>query len=417
MNFQHPDLSRAAPALIAGFVLALLLVLVVTPLVRRFMRIHAIVDRPEARRVNTRVIARAGGVAVAFGFLAVSVVMLGLNTVFRFVDAPNGIGPTQITILLVGGVFAAAIGLLDDLYQLRARYQFIGQFAIALFAVVAGISPHSINVPFLPDGTLKTDWLLAVVTFVWIVGLFNSLNFIDGLDGLSSGIALIAALTLAVFSLGIGSDEPYVALLCLILAGSLAGFLRWNFHPASIFIGTSGIMFVGYTLAVLATFGKAKIAVALLVLGVPIMDTFWIVIRRIASGKSPFAPDRGHIHHRLLDLGLSHRGTVLAIYGVCALLAVLSLVLSVTTQMYAFIGLVVLFGLGLLGIEKLGGGDREIEEMLEADSYGSTGANGSTSNGPAVSNGSASPAPASSAATTATAAATSRTSRPPLDLR
>ena len=371
MTPTHPDLSSTLPLLATGFILALVVVLGTTPLVRGFMRAHGIVDRPEARRVNTRVIARAGGIAVAGGFLLVSLAMLALNSMTHSVVAPNGIGPMQMTALLAGGALAAAIGLLDDLYQLRARYQFIGQFAVAFFAVGMGISVRVINVPLGADGTWQPGPILgALAAVVWIVALINSINFIDGLDGLSSGIGLIAALTLAVFSMGFGSDEPYVALFCLILAGALAGFLRWTFHPASIFIGTSGIMFVGYTLAVLSISGAAKIAVALLVLGVPIMDTFWIVVRRLANGRSPFAADRGHIHHRLLDLGLSHRGTVLTIYAVCVLLSGLSFVLSFRTQMYAFLGLVVVFGLVLLGIEKVGGGAQEIDQSLDADSYG-----------------------------------------------
>ena len=158
---------------------------------------------------------------------------------------------------------------------------------------------------------------------LWIVGMINSINFIDGLDGLSSGIALIAAVTLGLISLTRTVSQPFIAVLCFALAGSLLGFLRWNFHPATIFIGTSGVMFVGYTLAVLAILGTAKVAVALLVLGVPIIDTFWIIVRRLATGRSPFTPDRGHIHHRLLDLGLSHGQTVLVIYAICVLLALL----------------------------------------------------------------------------------------------
>ena len=134
--------------------------------------------------------------------------------------------------------------------------------------------------------------------------MINSINFIDGLDGLSSGIALIAAATLGLISLTTTVAQPFIGVLCFALAGSLLGFLRWNFHPATIFIGTSGVMFVGYTLAVLSILGTAKVAVALLVLGVPIIDTFWIIVRRLATGRSPFTPDRGHIHHRLLDLGL-----------------------------------------------------------------------------------------------------------------
>ena len=136
--------------------------------------------------------------------------------------------------------------------------------------------------------------------------MINSINWIDGLDGLSTGVAFIAAVTLGLISLttqvGASRSSPSCA---SPWPGALLGFLRWNFHPASIFTGTSGVQFVGYTLAVLAILGTAKVAVALLVLGVPIIDTFWIIVRRLSQGRSPFSPDRTHIHHRLLDLGLT----------------------------------------------------------------------------------------------------------------
>ena len=143
-----------------------------------------------------------------------------------------------------------------------------------------------------------------------------------------------------------------MALLCVTLAGALLGFLRWNFHPASIFIGTSGVMFLGYTLALLSILGSAKVAVALLVLGVPIIDTFYIIVRRLSRGRSPFSADRGHIHHRLLDLGLTHRQTVLLIYAICAGLGTLSLVLSGSGQLYAFLGAFVVFGLVILLLDR-----------------------------------------------------------------
>jgi UDP-GlcNAc:undecaprenyl-phosphate/decaprenyl-phosphate GlcNAc-1-phosphate transferase len=182
-------------------------------------------------------------------------------------------------------------------------------------------------------------------TVVWIVGMINSLNFIDGLDGLSSGIALIAALTLGVLSLTQQVNQPMVAVFCFVLAGGLLGFLRWNFHPAVIFQGTAGVMFLGYTLGVLAILGSAKVIVALLVLAVPIVDTFWVIVRRLSEGRSPFSPDRGHIHHLLLDLGLSHRSTVLLIYVVCATLGLMSLFVSSTTGVIAFFGALVVLGL------------------------------------------------------------------------
>ena len=377
---------RVLPALIVGFLAAAAITLAATPIVRRYARRFGMVDRPEARRVNTKAIARGGGVAILLGFVIVAFALLVANSVIglHFVDRPQIIQRPQLLALLGGAVLAVGVGLLDDWFQLRARWQFIGQFVLAGVAVALGVAVTTTNDPFSANGTLVITGAFAVVaTLIWIVGMINSMNFIDGLDGLSSGIALIAAVTLGVINLTADPVQPYVAMFCFVLAGALAGFLRWNFHPASIFAGTSGIMLVGYVLAVLSILGSAKIAVAALVLGVPIMDTFWIVIRRVASGRSPFAADRSHIHHRLLDLGLSHRGTVLLIYFVCILLAVLSLVLSGRNQMYAFLGLVVLFGLVLLSIERLGGGARAIEESLDADSYPNGTDDGSVGSTPA----------------------------------
>jgi UDP-N-acetylmuramyl pentapeptide phosphotransferase/UDP-N-acetylglucosamine-1-phosphate transferase len=181
------------------------------------------------------------------------------------------------------------------------------------------------------------------VTTLWIVGMINSVNFIDGLDGLLAGVAVIAALTLAVNSLFFEPIQPVVALLCALLAGALLGFLPYNFHPARTFLGTGGVFAIGYALAVLSVIGTAKVAVALLVLGVPIIDTFWIIIRRVSARRSPFSADRGHFHHRLLDLGLSHRQAVLLIYLICSVLAVLSLVLPGRGQITTFL-LIVLGG-------------------------------------------------------------------------
>jgi UDP-GlcNAc:undecaprenyl-phosphate GlcNAc-1-phosphate transferase len=372
------DVASALPAIILGFFAAGAISLAATPMVTRYAHRLGMVDRPEARRVNKQAIARGGGIAIMLGFVIVSAALIFANSIIgmHFVDQPQIVKRPQILALLGGAVLAVGIGFLDDWFQLRARWQFLGQFLLAGVAVALGVAVASLNDPFAPSGTLAIPGLIgAGVTFLWIVGMINSINFIDGLDGLSSGIALIAALTLGIISLTANPVEPYVAMFCFALAGALAGFLRWNFHPASIFAGTSGIMLVGYSLAVLSILGAAKVAVAALVLGVPIIDTFWIIVRRLSARKSPFAPDRGHIHHRLLDLGLSHSGTVLLIYVVCILLAVLSLVLSITNQMYAFLGLVVLFGLALLFIERLGGGAGAIEESLDADSY-SGGADG-----------------------------------------
>ena len=218
--------------------------------------------------------------------------------------------------------------------------------------------------------TLRRARSRSAFTVFWIVGMINSINCIDGLDGLSSGIAFIAAVTLGLISLTTrSSGQPLIAVLCFILAGSLLGFLRWNFHPASIFAGHErrAVRRV-HAWPCCAILGTAKVAVALLVLGVPIIDTFWIIVRRLprrAARRS--APDRGHIHHRLLDLGLSHRQTVFAIYGLCLVLAVLALApRRGDSSPHAFLGVFLAFGLVLFIPTR--GALRRPEE-LEATTY------------------------------------------------
>jgi UDP-GlcNAc:undecaprenyl-phosphate GlcNAc-1-phosphate transferase len=359
--------GEVVPLLVAAFVAAALLALVLTPLVRRVAIRLDNIDRPDHRRVNDAPIPRGGGVAVAVAFLLVAVVGIAMNGQTREVPVPLALQPSHLVALLAGGAIATLLGVLDDTFQLRARWQLLGQLALAALAVGAGILVTDLNNPFGAENIELSLPFAIGFSMLWIVGMINSINFIDGLDGLSSGIALIAAATLGLISLttAVGPvGQPFIGILCFALAGSLLGFLRWNFHPASIFIGTSGVMFVGYTLAVLSILGTAKVAVALLVLGVPILDTFWIIVRRLSSGHSPFTPDRGHIHHRLLDLGLSHSQTVLVIYAICLSLAVLSLVLSGSGQVYAFLGLAFLFGLGLFLLAR-----GETGDALEAESY------------------------------------------------
>lgn len=346
------DTGLLVPA-VAAFLAAALLSLGLTPLVRRAARRVDAIDHPDVRRVHTSPIPRGGGVAVAVSFVTVVVALLVLDAVvgvWRPGRTPDAAG---VAAMLIGGAAAVLIGLVDDRFNLRARWQLGGQVLVALVPVGLGISVGLIANPFGP-GVIRFEGIFAALfVMVWTIGMINSINFIDGLDGLSSGVAIVAALTLGVISVTGLAPEPGVALFCVALAGALLGFLRWNFHPASIFIGTSGVMFVGYTLALLSILGSAKVAVALLVLGVPIIDTFYIIVRRLSAGRSPFSADRGHIHHRLLDLGLSHTQTVFLIYAICAGLGALSLLLSGTGQLYAFLGVFVLFGLVILVINRV----------------------------------------------------------------
>jgi UDP-GlcNAc:undecaprenyl-phosphate GlcNAc-1-phosphate transferase len=354
------DAGLLVPAVVA-FLAAAALALVLTPAVRRLARRVDAVDHPDERRVNTSPVPRGGGVAVALAFLVVAAGLFLANATIGLWRPGDALAGPDVVALLLGGTASMVVGMLDDRFDLRARWQFGGQILVALVPVGLGITVGAIANPFGP-GVIRLEGVWgALFVVVWIVGMTNSINFIDGLDGLSSGVALIAAVTLGIISVTGPAREPVVALLCVTLAGALLGFLRWNFHPASIFIGTSGVMFVGYTLALLSILGSAKVVVALLVLGVPIIDTFYIIVRRISKGRSPFAADRGHIHHRLLDLGLTHTQTVLLIYAICAGLGALSLVLSGSGQLYAFTGAFLVFGIVILGL------DRAVEDRAPDD--------------------------------------------------
>jgi UDP-GlcNAc:undecaprenyl-phosphate GlcNAc-1-phosphate transferase len=354
------------PYVFAAFAAAALIAFLLTPVVRRVaLRIDA-VDHPGQRRINVVPIPRGGGVAVAVAFISVVVIFTGLNDAFDFVVVPTTIDAGTLAALVVGGALAAAFGVLDDYFDLRARWQFAAQLVLALLAVGLGVTIEVVSNPLNPEMIRLDGPIAAGFTVVWIIGMLNSINFIDGLDGLSSGVVLIAAATLGLISLTLAS-QLYVAILCFALAGALLGFLRYNFHPATVFVGTSGVMFMGYTLAVLSIVGTAKIAVALLVLAVPIIDAFWIIVRRLAQGRSPFSPDRGHLHHRLLDVGLSHRQTVLLIYAICVGLGGLSLLLSGAGQVYAFLGVFVLIGLALFALSRIDLGGPDAERRAERE--------------------------------------------------
>ena len=310
---------------------------------RAIARKYNIADHPSERRINTKPVPRAGGLAVAGAFALIGTLLvifsaqLGLSA---------GSGSAELTsdgaaALLLGTVIAGVIGLIDDRYDLRARWQIIGQFLIALIPIAFGLRIAFISNPLGAGDLLFPDAIALGVTIFWTLGMQNSMNFIDGLDGLSGGISLFAAVTLGVIAL---PTSPLLAALSFTLAGALAGFLRFNFYPASIYMGTSGILAVAYALAVLALLGTAKIAAALLILGVPIIDALFVIVGRIAAGRSPYTPDESHIHRRLLSYGFSHRGSVLVLYALTAALSILALLLTGSATLYAFMGLLVVLG-------------------------------------------------------------------------
>ena len=361
---------EALPAIVAALCIAAVVSYFLTPLAIRFAPRLAAIDVPsDARRVHRQPIPRTGGLAVAATFVGVGLAGIVGNEIFDFAPPLRSVRAPEVYALFAGVAVGGLLGYLDDRLQLRARWQFVFQIVLAAIALLASIRIERLPNPFGERsfelvGSPVGEAAAIAVTTLWVMGMINSANFVDGLDGLLAGIALIAAGTLGLISLiDPANPQPLVALLCALLAGSLLGFLPYNFHPARVFIGTAGVFAVGYALAVLSVLGTAKVAVALLVLGVPVIDAFWIIIRRLNSKRSPFSADRGHFHHRLLDLGLTHRQAVLMIYGICLVLAVLSLLLSGRGQISTFLVVVLAFGLVLYLMTRRAG------QSLERESY------------------------------------------------
>ena len=253
------------------------------------------IDKPDSRKVHAKVMPRLGGLAI---FLAFIIPMLILGKIE---------GPYLGVIL--GAVVIFLVGILDDVYQLSAWIKLFGQILAASIAIYFGVIVHFVTNPF--DGLLSLGFLSIPVTFLWIVGVTNAINLIDGLDGLAGGVSAIAAGTMGVVALLQGQAEVSIA--AFILVAAILGFLPYNFHPARTFMGDSGSNFLGFILGCLAIMGTAKSAtilslfVPIVILGIPIFDTFFAIIRRINNKTPIFKPDKDHLHHRLLALGMSHK--------------------------------------------------------------------------------------------------------------
>ena len=303
-----------------AFLASLALALASTPLVRAAaIRFGALDQALTSRKIHGKPVPRLGGLAIVFSFYVPLVALLIVQT---------GTGqllwgdPRRALALGAGGLAIAALGAFDDLRGADARSKLTVQFLVAVAMWAAGFRVDAISTPF---GALDLGLLGLPFTVLWIVGVTNALNLIDGLDGLATGIALAAAAT--IFWVSVNDGRLLVALVMACLAGSLLGFLRYNFNPASIFMGDSGSLFVGFVLAstALETRHRSTTAVALIVpivaLALPIGDTLLAMTRRMARGQPLFSSDRGHLHHRLMDRGLSHRSTVLALYAIALVLA------------------------------------------------------------------------------------------------
>ena len=334
---------------VVAFLISITAALVLTPLVRMAAVRFGVLDHAlTSRKIHGKPVPRLGGVAIVVAFFVPIVALFFFDT---------GVGqllwsqPQRTLALILGSLAIAALGTFDDLKGSGARAKFAIQVLVAALMWWADFRADTIATPF---GTFDLGVLGFPLTILWIVGVTNALNLIDGLDGLATGVALAATGT--IFWVSLTNGRMLMALVMACLAGALLGFLRYNFNPASIFMGDSGSLFVGFVLATTAleTHEKSTTAVALLVpivaLGLPIGDTLLAMTRRMVRGQPMFASDRGHIHHRLMARGLSHRATVLALYGIAIVLAGVAVALfhSDAEQTIAYAGAIVAIAAMLL---------------------------------------------------------------------
>ncbi len=323
--------------LLIGFAVAALTVFSITPRINRAALRIGFVDQPDARKVHQRPMVRLGGVAIFAGF-SLSVLVLWLLGGFSMLPEAKH---WEMLGLLGGTVAFFAIGLADDLFNLPPLTRLVMQIIVAALAWYSGVQIDFLTIPGM--GLIKLPELISLsITIIWLVGMANAINWIDGLDGLAAGVSGIAAVSMLVSCLFM--KQPAAALLAAALAGGCLGFLRYNFNPAQIFMGDGGAYFIGFALAAIGVTGLVKsvttIAVLLpyLILAVPILDMSAVIFDRLSRGQSPFIADKSHLHHRLLQAGVSHRRTVLFIYSLTLWVGSLAMAFSGVPSGFAYAG-------------------------------------------------------------------------------
>ncbi|MEO8612624.1 MAG: MraY family glycosyltransferase [Chloroflexota bacterium] len=328
------------------FILSLGIALLLNPLMARLGRRWGIVSIPGGRRINegdVNRVSKLGGVSLYIGF-TITVLLA------QFLPVPR-LDPYEVirlTGLLLGGTIIFIVGILDDIFHFSSFPQFLGQFLAVAIAIAFQIFIEMLNNPFSGQQTDPWPFIVTVtLSFFWIVLMMNTVNWLDGIDGLAGGIAFIAGAMLFINSaFRVTPAQTSVSLLPLALMGCSLGFVLFNFYPARIFMG-GGAQYLGYLLATLSIIGGAKMATILLVMGLPLIDVIWQIVNRLRQGKSPFEGDRGHVHFRLLDLGFSQRQIAIYYYFFCAFFGVLTLITE--SQIFKFLALGVMLVLVSLG--------------------------------------------------------------------
>ncbi|MCR4880987.1 MAG: undecaprenyl/decaprenyl-phosphate alpha-N-acetylglucosaminyl 1-phosphate transferase [bacterium] len=298
---------------IIGFIAAFFFSILVVPLVRKMCLKEGYYDLPNERKVHKKPIPRLGGIAIWLGTVFALITVVLLQGTYPFGNS--------ISAILVGGTIMFILGMVDDTYGLSAKFKFFVQIGAALITFLLGVQISYVYIPFVGIHWYFWPLLSLPITILWVVGLSNAFNFIDGVDGLAGTLGSTCAMTIGIIALCLQPPQDTCTLLCFILAGAIVGFLVFNYNPAKIFMGDSGSLFVGFLLATLSIVSVMKsvaftIFLPLFILVVPIFDICFATTRRLLKGKSPFSPDAEHLHHKLLKAGFSHNKTVVTLVAV-----------------------------------------------------------------------------------------------------
>ena len=338
------------PIYIWAFAVALIVSFLVMPFVILLARRTGAMDAPNARKVHKKPVPRIGGLGIYAGFMAAIIfvaIKFGLND--EMIKETVG--------LIVSGSLIVALGLLDDYKNLPAKVKLLGQIcAAAVLVLIFDVRIDFVTDPF--GDYIYLEWFAIPATMFWLVGLTNTVNLIDGLDGLAAGVAAIASFTILLIALE--QNFILVAVLTAALAGAAVGFLKYNFHPAKIFMGDTGSMFLGFMLAGISVTGAVKsvatiaLIVPIFALGLPILDTTFAIVRRVRGGVPIFKPDKGHLHHRLLSVGFTQCQAVLLMYVISALFGLSAIALTAVSCQIAVLILAVVVVAIIYGVKKLG---------------------------------------------------------------
>jgi UDP-GlcNAc:undecaprenyl-phosphate/decaprenyl-phosphate GlcNAc-1-phosphate transferase len=324
--------------LIISFIAAILL----TPIVKRLAFKIGATDKPNTRKVHQKIMPRLGGLAIFLSFL-IGILILQPHYEFHWE-------------IILGSVIIILTGIVDDIKEISPKLKLTGQILAAFIVVVLGdLNVEFINLPF--GGQINFGFFSIPLTMIWIIGITNAINLIDGLDGLAGGVSTIALLTIAGMAAVMGN--PYVTMVALIAAVSTLGFLIFNFYPAKIFMGDTGALFLGYLIGVLSLLGFKGVTfisliIPIIILGVPISDTFFAIIRRLVNKQPLSAPDKSHLHHCLLKSGFSHRQTVILIYLMAAIFGLAAFIFSQATVWGSLIMILTLVVIIEIIVEKIG---------------------------------------------------------------